>query len=719
MVDAKIRWDVGEEQIRAMARHIEKFGKEVGMSQKEVDELTDELKDFERKGSRHVKNVKNEFGNLNEMGKKVGATILAALAIDRLIDYQKQIIQIQVEYQKMAAVLETALGSKSAAVTAMAQIQNFAKRTPFQVNQLTDSYVKLVNRGLLPTNKELTAMGDFSAAAGKDLNQLVEAILDVSNTERWTELGLKVRSEGDKIMATFKGIEVEAERTEKGAMEMVKAFGEMEGVAGSMAGISKTIGGNISNMDDAFERLFKTIGDAEDGPMKAMVQGATDMANALADIVEPETEKTNRAVAELFNSMREEMAGTLETTDDYEKKIRELNDRFNTLKETWKSTVGPAFDLKVEIAATSQVIELLKKEMAGLGPQTKLTWDDIVITTEDASDKMRKAADTTAEDLEDWADRYNKSQTSVLDDVEELEKGMKKFWDEFDKGQQEWIRDSLEKDRAAWLDYLNFQEDLQSGLVSLFATAGQSIARIQQDRLYRQMDQLERHYQHELDLAGTNTAEKERIERDYNQKREELEQQAADRERRAFIFQQLAALGQVWVQTRLAIAKAIAISPITFGEPMATYARVSGAISAGVIAAQTIPAFAEGESYVDGPGGRKDDRILSRLSRGERVVDADANEQLGGRGTSNKQLVDAWKFYQSIPMQLRGDLLEASRHARPGEMDYDKLADKISKPITRELKRKSGAVYIDGVKQIAVDGQNRRKYVSGKLGVRL
>src|SRR5690606_35591870 len=107
---------------------------------------------------------------------------------------------------------------------------------------------------------QLTAMGDVAAAVGKDMGQLTEAILDVNNTERWTELGVKVRTEGDKIIGTFRGMTVEAERTEAGALKMVQAFGEMEGVAGTMEKVSATLGGALSNLDDTFDKVFVTLG---------------------------------------------------------------------------------------------------------------------------------------------------------------------------------------------------------------------------------------------------------------------------------------------------------------------------------------------------------------------------------------------------------------------------------------------------------------------------
>ena len=203
---------------------------------------------------------KKSASSFNSAMSSIKSTLTSVFSIQLLEQFLSKSIQVTAEFEKMGAVLTTAFGSSAQAQLAMMDIVDFASKTPFQVSELTDAFTRFANRGLKPSMAGMTSMGDLSAALGKDFSQLTEAILDVSNTERWNELGLKVKSNGDKIIGTFRGVTLEFERTEAGAMAMAEAFGNLEGVSGGMARISETLGGKLSNLADNFDVLLLSVG---------------------------------------------------------------------------------------------------------------------------------------------------------------------------------------------------------------------------------------------------------------------------------------------------------------------------------------------------------------------------------------------------------------------------------------------------------------------------
>ena len=142
--------------------------------------------------------------------------------------FVKDSVMVAAEFEKLEAVLANTLGSRSAAATAMARIEQFAVKTPFEVKELSDSFIKLANRGAKPTNRQMTAMGDVASALGKDFSQVTDAVMDINNTERWNEIGIKAKTVGDKVSFTFKGMTVEVDRTEQGVLSAIEAFGQME-----------------------------------------------------------------------------------------------------------------------------------------------------------------------------------------------------------------------------------------------------------------------------------------------------------------------------------------------------------------------------------------------------------------------------------------------------------------------------------------------------------
>ncbi len=193
-------------------------------------------------------------------------------------------VQTAAKFEGMRTTLKTVFGSEGIARQVQQQLIEFAAVTPFGVEQITQSYIKLANRGLNPTNDALTKLGDFAAATGKDMDILVEAILDVNNTERWNEFGVKVQTNGNKIIGTFKGLTREFERSEAGAMAMIEAFGAMQGVAGGMEAQSKTLNGQMSNLSDNLDQLYNQLGDQFLPVAKGVVGVLNDMIQAITDL---------------------------------------------------------------------------------------------------------------------------------------------------------------------------------------------------------------------------------------------------------------------------------------------------------------------------------------------------------------------------------------------------------------------------------------------------
>jgi len=203
--------------------------------------------------------------------------IAGAAASAAIIGIGSSIFKTVGTFEKYNAVLKIALGSQAEASKSMEQIQKFAAKTPFSVDELTASYIKLVNRGIKPTEKEMTSLGDLASSQGKSFNQLTEAALDAqqSEFERLKEFGIEASAANGKVSLSFKGLNQTVAQTPEAIQSALLKFGEMEGVAGSMAAISQTLEGRISNLGDSFDQLKLAIGEPIKEAFKAFV-GAID-----------------------------------------------------------------------------------------------------------------------------------------------------------------------------------------------------------------------------------------------------------------------------------------------------------------------------------------------------------------------------------------------------------------------------------------------------------
>ena len=303
------------------------FNKAMSELKTEVDGIS---KSVTKSNDESIASTKKMSGAFTEVGK----TLAGVFAVDQLISFGKSILATTVEFQKMEAVLSTSLGSNSAAKAAMDQIVNFASTTPFQVNELTDSFVKLANRGFVPTMEQMRQMGDVASSVGKSFDQLTEAILDAQTGEfeRLKEFGIKASAQGDVVQFTFKGITTEVAKSDKAIQEYILSLGNLEGVSGSMEAIAATTGGAISNLEDNITQLFKNIGDSSSGFINWFVKDLNNVISSLRNMGEiMELLNPFKTLAESSDDAREYLLRVNDSTDDLTRTIKDVASEFDSL----------------------------------------------------------------------------------------------------------------------------------------------------------------------------------------------------------------------------------------------------------------------------------------------------------------------------------------------------------------------------------------------------
>ena len=196
--------------------------------------------------------------------KKIGGAVAGAFAVQGIISFSQKIIEVRSEFERFEAVLTNTLGSSGEAKLALLDIKEMASRTPFSVAELSDSFVKLTNYGLMPTMEAMRQYGDLASAVGKDFGQLAEAVADATTGEfeRLKEFGIRASKEGDKVTFIFKEQATEVDFSAKAIEGYIKSLGDLEGVAGSMESQMETLGGAVSNFGDTYANLLVTLGDS-------------------------------------------------------------------------------------------------------------------------------------------------------------------------------------------------------------------------------------------------------------------------------------------------------------------------------------------------------------------------------------------------------------------------------------------------------------------------
>lgn len=240
--------------------------KRQSFSTKEIRIFNQQIAATERK----IDQLNGGFGRIGSLGNRlknsfsgVGGLMAGAFAVGGVTQFGGKVIDTISEFEKYEAVLTNLFGNSSMAKTVLNDITDFASKTPFQVNELTDSWVRMANQGFTPNMQQMTKLGDLASATGKDFTQLSEAILDAQTGEfeRLKEFGIKASKSGNKVSFTFKGVKKEVDFTSDSIQKYLLGLGDLNGVQGASAAIMGTTGGRLSNLSDKWTQLQKTVGE--------------------------------------------------------------------------------------------------------------------------------------------------------------------------------------------------------------------------------------------------------------------------------------------------------------------------------------------------------------------------------------------------------------------------------------------------------------------------
>lgn len=262
--------------------------------------------------------AQGEGGAMARLTEMIGGVAGGQLAADAIraigsavFELGKEIITTGANFESLRARLKTVEGSTEAAGRAFGMIQDFAKTTPFEVENITAAFTALRVRGVNPTTDKLRALGDLSSAFGLEFKDTTDAIGAAARGELdpIEKLGITAKIAGDKISLSFKGQTEVVSRSATAVTDALVKFGQMNGVQGAMAEQSLTTAGIFSNLKDTVAALFDQIAqmgvlDEVKRFMEALSEsmGSEGLSQVIADVLV----LALRTARELFLSLPQE-----------------------------------------------------------------------------------------------------------------------------------------------------------------------------------------------------------------------------------------------------------------------------------------------------------------------------------------------------------------------------------------------------------------------------
>jgi len=315
----KSKADTGLKQISTHFKTVDKESRKVAHS---IEWINDELNDLKKRREinvdvrqitalgKQISHLEREKAKLEGMGNGkakglmagigiVGGLMAAGAAVEKV---GSKAYEATVKYQKFEAILDASFGNKMQAGNALDSIIEFAVKTPYEVEELTTSFIKLRNRGFTPTLKEMTSMGDLASSQGKKFDQYAEAMLgaEVGYYRRLKEFGINAKAHGDKMTFTFRGVTTVTDKSQASIRKYLLSLGDLEGVQGTMGKIMQTTGGKASNFRDELDLLFKTIGERGTPSFNAAIAGMTSLLAKTREWIEiPASQKTQDMITHI------------------------------------------------------------------------------------------------------------------------------------------------------------------------------------------------------------------------------------------------------------------------------------------------------------------------------------------------------------------------------------------------------------------------------------
>lgn len=281
--------------------------------------------------------VDKTTSQLNGLTKAAGAAAAAVVSLETAKQVFSALVDSQRNFDKLNSGLITMTGSAENAAKAFSVLQQFAKETPYGLNQAVEGFTKLVALGLNPSKEALISYGNTAAAMGKDLNQMIEAVADASTFEfeRLKEFGIKSSQQADTVSFTFRGVTTTVKKNSEEIQKYLLNIGNTD-FAGAMETRSKTLDGQLSSLADSFDGLVLAVAQSGFGDaVGEQAARAEDAITALTDaIASNEIAATLQDWVTLFNESFKFISDALnDLAYDTENKSTDMSDSLGTIPD--------------------------------------------------------------------------------------------------------------------------------------------------------------------------------------------------------------------------------------------------------------------------------------------------------------------------------------------------------------------------------------------------
>lgn len=245
--------------------------------------------------------AEQEGNRIDETMKKIGASVAGVFAVSKVKDFVVQVANVRGEFQQLEAAFKVLTGDAGVANDLMAQLMHTAATTPFGVTDISNAARQLLAYGVEAekVNETLIRLGDIAAGLSIPIGDLAylygttmtQGRLYTADLNQFLGRGIPLADELAKQFGVAKEeIRKMVEEGKVGFPEVEQAIISLTNEGGKFGGLmeeqSKTITGQISNLEDGFEQMFNEIGQSTEGIISDSISMAATLVENWRDVGE-------------------------------------------------------------------------------------------------------------------------------------------------------------------------------------------------------------------------------------------------------------------------------------------------------------------------------------------------------------------------------------------------------------------------------------------------
>lgn len=257
----------GTQNLKAEAAKLAREYKKAGMSSSEAWKKA--WSEISRENSNGTKKVKAAMESIASLARKCAGILAGVFVIDKIKDYATSVYKTGIEYNALSEQAQVAwstiLGSHEAASKMMAEITDYAAKTPFSKMGVDTMAKQLTNAGFegQAVFDQLTKIGDMGSAFGIQEDSLREMVRQYAQVQQ-----AQVAYTEDLNILQDRGIPI------------YKALGEVMGVPVSQV---KKLASQGKVTADVYNKAIDSMANKTKGAMEAQSQTFNGMMSTLED----------------------------------------------------------------------------------------------------------------------------------------------------------------------------------------------------------------------------------------------------------------------------------------------------------------------------------------------------------------------------------------------------------------------------------------------------